>query len=46
MKHTYAAPVVTTRGDVVRTTLSGKASDSETSAAFKPNGGSNLSFGL
>ena len=48
MKSTYAAPTVTDRGDIVRTTLSGKPSVGSESAnnTVGPMLGSNLSFGL
>jgi len=47
MKNTYAAPAVTDRGDVVRTTLAGKPFVStETSCTRGPACGNDLSFGL
>jgi len=48
MKSTYAAPVVTHRGDIVRTTLSGKVNrtPTEQDISHGPFGGRNLSFGL
>jgi len=48
MKNTYAAPTATDRGDIVRTTLSGKQTvkPTELDATRGPMLGSNLSFGL
>jgi len=47
MKNTYAAPTVTDRGEVVRTTLYNKpAIDTESGVSRGPAQGSNLSFGL
>jgi len=48
MKNTYAAPTVTDRGDVVRTTLTGKpiVSWGELLVVVGMAFGNNLSFGL
>jgi len=47
MKSTYAAPAATTRGDIVRSTLSGKGiGDELANPSVRPSGGSALSFGL
>jgi len=47
MKTTYAAPAATTRGDVVRSTLTSKGNGPEIDGvSTQPGGGSALSFGL
>jgi hypothetical protein len=46
MKTTYAAPVATTRGDVVHSTLGSKPSGLGEVQNTIPGGGSALSFGL
>jgi len=47
MKSTYAAPAATTRGDIVRSTLSGKDfGDELVQFNKKSSGGCGLSFGL